>query len=237
MYSSAAAVSKPYYLLFFLLLDIWTMKLPQKYISLSSIIWVLKQKRFLQYNQIYHLSSSYHEDEDKSKQKKRYEQYSSWASLFFCWRRIAFSPLSSAYVALDHRHGKDEIAHNSQDDLEKENAAVSLCSVHPEWKEQRMPRKKWETNSKTKQRSKRKEKLLYKKKGSSRQQPGGIIHRQQTKKKETFKLLWLTTRGVATAFESLLLPLGKVKRISLHLFQPKLSTICFRTVIVDLFAW
>ena len=55
---------------------------------------------------------------------------------------LAFSPLSSAYVALDHRHGKDEIAHNSQDDLEKENAAVSLCSVHPEWKEQRMPRKK-----------------------------------------------------------------------------------------------
>ena len=95
------------------------MKLPQKYISLSSIIWVLKQKRFLQYNQIYHLSSSYHEDEDKSKQKKRYEQYSSWASLF-CWQRIAFSPLSSAYVALDHRHGKDEIAHNSQDDLERE---------------------------------------------------------------------------------------------------------------------
>lgn len=65
---------------------------------------------------------------------------------------------------------------------------------------------------------------------TKRRAAAGIIHREQTKKKETFKLLWLTTRGVATAFESLLLPLGKVK------IQPKLSTICFRTVIVDLFA-
>ena len=85
-----------------------------------------------------------------------------------------------------------------------------------------------ETNSKTKQRSKRKEKLLYKKKGSSRHNTQGA-----DEKKRNFQVVVVDYEGNSDGFRKSVTTFGK----SQENFQPKLSTICFRTVIVDLFAW